>query len=119
MKLFLAIYIFSIATLSYALAGEADVIDAKARIIGEQLRISVTVKHDDEGWDHYADRWDIIAPNGDILGERILFHPHVNEQPFTRSHTIKIPENITSVTIQAHDNIHGLGGKTLTIPIEE
>ena len=49
-------------------------------------RFDVTVRHNDEGWDHYADAWQVIDPgSGDILGERILAHPHDNEQPFTRS----------------------------------
>ena len=49
-------------------------------------RFEVTVRHNDEGWEHYADAWQVIDPgSGTILGERILVHPHDTEQPFTRS----------------------------------
>ncbi len=67
-------------------AGEADVVAATATKTGENTyRFDVTVAHDDTGWDHYANVWQVIGPDGAIIGERILAHPHVNEQPFTRS----------------------------------
>jgi hypothetical protein len=45
-------------------------------------RFSVTVRHADEGWDHYADRWEVLTSDGTLLATRTLYHPHVNEQPF-------------------------------------
>src|SRR6056297_2190336 len=49
-------------------------------------RFSVTVRHADTGWDHYADLWQVVdLTTGDVLGERVLAHPHTQEQPFTRS----------------------------------
>ena len=48
-----------------AIAGEADVLDVKVSCNAEKLcRFSVTVKHDDEGWNHYADRWEVLTPAG-------------------------------------------------------
>jgi hypothetical protein len=65
-------------------------------------RFDVTLLHPDTGWDHYADRWDILDQNGTKLGERVLAHPHVNEQPFTRSLSgVSIPEGTEYVTIIA------------------
>ncbi|MBT3170065.1 MAG: hypothetical protein HN333_01370, partial [Rhodospirillaceae bacterium] len=50
-----------------ALAGEADVVKAEARRGAEEsYHFSVTLRHDDEGWDHYADKWDVVAPDGTI-----------------------------------------------------
>lgn len=70
--------------------------------------VSVTLKHSDTGWEHYADNWRIIDDAGNILGNRVLYHPHVNEQPFTRSlDKVKIPEGTTRVYIEAHDKVHG------------
>ena len=44
----------------------------------------VTVRtNDDAGWDHYADKWIVEGPDGAVYGERVLAHPHENEQPFT------------------------------------
>jgi len=113
-RLALIVVIFA-ATTVYA--GEADVVGVKVKEKGENLfYFSVSVHHNDEGWDHYADKWDVVAPDGTVLGTRILHHPHVNEQPFTRSLSgVKIPDTIETVTIRAHDSVHGYGGKTVTV----
>lgn len=76
----------------------------------------VTVAHEDTGWKHYANKWEIIGEKGIFLGIRILYHPHVNEQPFTRRLSgVEIPDNVKSVTIRAHDLVHKYGGKDITV----
>ena len=66
-----------------ALAGEADIVDVKVRTTGKNTyRFDVTVRHADEGWKHYADKWDVVAPDGTVLGTRTLYHPHVDRKPF-------------------------------------
>jgi hypothetical protein len=104
---------------NHALAGEADVVDASAQQQPNGLwRFDVTVAHSDEGWDHYADRWEVLAPDGTVLGVRELAHPHVNEQPFTRSVSgVEIPEDIDEVILRAHDSVHGLGGVELRLTL--
>ena len=101
-----------------ALAGEADVIDATATRAGSDWRIEATIRHADTGWDHYANGFEIVGPDGTVLGTRVLYHPHVEEQPFTRSHTLTIPEGITAVTIRATDLVHGTGGAEVTVTLE-
>ena len=98
-------------------AGEADVIQVKVTTSAERTyRFDVTVLHDDTGWDHYADQWEIVAPDGKILGTRKLLHTHVNEQPFTRSLSgVGIPNNIQQVSVRAHDSVHAYGGKVMTL----
>lgn len=102
-----------------ALAGEADVVDVSVTEQSDGVfRFDVTVAHADTGWEHYADRWDVVAPDGTVLGSRTLLHPHENEQPFTRSLTgVAIPPGIDTVTVRAHDNVHGLGGAEMTVPL--
>jgi hypothetical protein len=102
-------------------AGEADVVDVEVKQTGEnRFSFSVTVRHSDEGWDHYANKWDVVAPDSTLLGTRILHHPHVNEQPFTRSLSgVDIPETIETVTIRAHDSVHEYGGKTVTVEVPQ
>jgi hypothetical protein len=92
-----------------ALAGEVTVVDARATPMGSgTYRFEVTLEHADTGWDHYADRWDVVGPNGDVLGSRTLYHPHVDEQPFTRSLSgVRIPKETKRVDIRAHDSVHG------------
>lgn len=102
-----------------ALAGEADVVDVDISKSGKNsYNFSVTVLHKDTGWDHYANKWDIIDSTGRILGTRTLYHPHVDEQPFTRSLSgVEIPDNITAVTVRAYDSVHEYGGKVVSIEL--
>ena len=107
------------AAASAASAGEADVVKVEAAREGAGTwRFDVTVAHGDEGWDHYADKWEVLAPDGRRLGTRVLLHPHVGEQPFTRSlGGVAIPEDIDRVILRAHDSVHGLGGAEITVEL--
>ncbi len=102
-----------------ALAGEADVVGVEvSKESAGSYRFDVTVAHGDEGWDHYADAWDVVAPDGTVLGTRVLLHPHENEQPFTRSlGGVAIPDGITEVTLRAKDNVHEYGGAEVTVAL--
>ncbi len=101
-------------------AGEADVITAKVEHAGGDFyRFNVTLEHNDESWEHFAKAWEVLDLDGKVLGARVLLHPHINEQPFTRSQTIAIPENVNQVTIRAYDLVHEYGGKELTLKINE
>lgn len=99
-----------------AWAGEADVVAAEAmRAGGGTWRVSATVRHADEGWDHYADAFEVLAPDGTVLATRTLHHPHVEEQPFTRSVSVAVPDGIDHVTVRAHDSVHGHGGASVEV----
>lgn len=100
-------------------AGEADVVAATATQSADgTYQFNVTVAHDDTGWDHYANVWQVIGPDGAVLGERELLHPHVEEQPFTRSLTgVKIPADVHAVTIRAGDLVHGFGGVAVVLDL--
>lgn len=106
---------------SGSMAGEADVVGVKVfklKKSGDTIfRFKVTVAHADEGWDHYADAWEVVAPDGSLLGRRVLLHPHVNEQPFTRTADIDVPKSITQVTVRARDKTHGLGGAEMVVQV--
>jgi len=104
-----------------AVAGTADVVGVevfKLKKAGDTVfRFKVTVRHGDEGWDHYADAWEVVGPNGTVLGRRVLLHPHVNEQPFTRSADITVPRSVTEVVVRARDKPHGLGGAEMSVQV--
>jgi hypothetical protein len=100
-------------------AGEADVVEV---VVSANDRggydFAVTIAHGDTGWKHYADRWDILDGDGKILGTRTLHHPHVNEQPFTRSlFGVKIPDHVREVTVRAGDSVHEYGGKVVSVEL--
>lgn len=85
---------------------------------GNTFSFDVTVQHADEGWDHYADAFEILDPEGNILATRTLYHPHVNEQPFTRSiGNVEIPYGIDEVTVRAHDSVHEYGGAEIAVKV--
>ncbi len=92
-----------------ALAGEVDVEFARFEHQGNGAwRVSVTLRHGDTGWDHYADAWRVVTADGTVIGTRTLYHPHVDEQPFTRSQgALKPPSGVTRVYVEAHDSVHG------------
>ncbi len=55
-----------------------------------------------------ADAWRVVDSEGEVLGTRVLAHPHENEQPFTRSlGGVTVPAGVTSVWIEAKDSVHG------------
>lgn len=82
-------------------------------------RFDVTVRHDDQGWEEYADAWQVVHPDTEaVLAERILLHPHDTEQPFTRSESnITIPPELTQVIVRAKDNVEGFGGQEVIVDL--
>lgn len=93
---------------SGAAADTARVTSAKVSKTGGTYTFNVTIKHPDTGWDHYADGWRILDASGTVLGTRDLLHPHVDEQPFTRSLSgVAVPEGTTDVRIQTRCNVDG------------
>lgn len=102
-----------IALIATALPAFADspVVEAvEASRTGDSWTFHVTVRHADTGWEHYADGWSVIGPDGTEYGYRKLLHPHETEQPFRRSLSgVEIPEGVTEVIVRAHDNVHGWG----------
>lgn len=86
---------------------------------GDLWTFDVTVSHGDTGWDHYADAWRILDENGRELGQRDLAHPHIEEQPFTRSLSgVAVPSEVSGVTIQVHDSVTGWAANARRITLK-
>jgi len=119
MRFFTCVVAGVVVGASGAIAGEADVVDVSVSRTGDNTySFSVAVRHADTGWDHYANRWQVLAPDGTVLGERVLLHPHESEQPFTRSLTgVVIPPEIGEVIIRAGDSVHDFGGAELSVTL--
>jgi len=116
MKPFIAL--IATLTATATLASDVEIVNVEAVQSGSTWRFDVTLRHTDSGWEHYADGWEVLASDGTSLGMRVLAHPHVNEQPFTRSlGGIVIPEGTTSVTIRARDNVDAWTAETYTVAL--
>ncbi|HET6446476.1 MAG TPA: hypothetical protein VFI27_18050 [candidate division Zixibacteria bacterium] len=105
---------------------DADVLHVKAvQSADNTWTFHVTVSHPDVGWDDYADGWDVVTEQGEILKRsssdtftRLLLHPHETEQPFTRNQGgLVVPEGVTRLSVRAHDIVDGFGGKEAAVDL--
>ena len=104
-----------------ALANEVEIVRAAFRqSTPGTWSVQVTLVHEDAGWEHYADAWRVVAPDGAVLATRTLYHPHDNEQPFTRGlGAVAIPADMTTVYIEAHDKVHGWSAQRVQVSLDK
>lgn len=101
-----------------ATAHDADVLDVRLEQAGMLWNIHVTVAHPDTGWDHYADGWEVQDASGKVLAYRKLMHPHVDEQPFTRSISgVVIPDGTREVFVRAHCSKDGWSSDLMRVEL--
>lgn len=116
MKKWMSLFLLVFSPSLYA--GDVDILLVLMEQQGDNWRVDVTVRHADAGWDHYADGWRIVDGKGEELGMRVLYHPHVNEQPFTRSlEGVHIPAETGTIYIEAHDKVHGWSPKRIRVDL--
>lgn len=109
----LTILALSLMPMSLA-ADPATITAAEARPGSGGWTVSVTLRHEDTGWDDYADGWRLLAPDGTVIATRVLVHPHVNEQPFTRSLSgVDLPYG--DVMVESSTNVTGWGGEKVPL----
>ena len=114
MKL-LAVILLLAASASFA--DEVRIVDVKVECPGS-CTFAVTLEHNDEGWNHYANQWDVLSLDGKLLGSRVLYHPHESEQPFTRSLSgVMIPAGVSQVKVRAMDSVHGYSKQEVLVDI--
>ncbi|SDO24309.1 hypothetical protein SAMN05216196_104161 [Lutimaribacter pacificus] len=101
-----------------ARADSPRIVSAEASRNGMGWRFDVTISHPDTGWDHYADGWEVTTPEGERLGMRKLHHPHVGEQPFTRSlSNVMVPDGLREVRIRARCSVDGWSDTAVTVTL--
>jgi hypothetical protein len=101
-----------------AIADGPVVEDVQMEKTGMGWRVSVTLSHDDTGWDHFADSWRIEDAEGKVIAVRKLMHPHVDEQPFTRSlSSVVLPDGTREIFVRAHCSKGGWHDETTKVKI--
>jgi len=91
----------------------ANILTVKVSGDPNAYQFGVEISSPDTGCDQYADWWEVLSEDGQLLYRRVLLHSHVDEQPFTRSGG---PVPITSdavVYVRAHMNTSRYGGSVL------
>ena len=83
---------------------------------GGVLKFDVTLYHDDEGEEGYANWWQVESMDGEQLGRRELLHAHGTRE-FTRSETITVPEETRYVVVRGHDEVHDYGGRVAIVDL--
>jgi len=104
-----------------ARAGEADVVEVKVRRSAPGVYdFDITVRSVDKGWAYYADAFEVLAPDGKLLGRRELLHPHETEQPFTRDlYGVRVPAGIAMVVVRARHKPKGYDGKSVKVKLPD
>ena len=96
-----------------------DVVSAHIKASGPNLfDFDVTVSSPYDSAQRYADAFRARSREGVVYGERILWHDHAGEQPFTRDmHAVRIPAGVRTVIVEARDKSFGYGGKTIEVKL--
>jgi len=96
-----------------------DVLSARIRPSGSNgFDFDVTVSSPYDTPQRYADAFRVMGKDGVVYGERVLWHDHAGEQPFTRDlYGVKVPRGVKVVVLQARDKRFGYGGKTIEIAL--
>ncbi len=103
-----------------AQANEVEIVQTVFSRQGDSWTVDTTLRHADSGWDHYADAWRVVDAQGKELGTRTLFHPHEDEQPFTRSLSgLQLPVATTIVYVEAHDKVHGWSKQRVQVDLSQ
>jgi len=91
----------------------ADVLSVEVGGSRNAYQFAVELSSPDTGCEQYADWWEVLSEDGELLYRRILTHSHVSEQPFTRSGGPLLIGADSIVIIRAHMHPYGYGGMAL------
>jgi hypothetical protein len=95
---------------------EANVTAVEFERSNGAYRFSVTLYHDDDGEEGYANWWQVETTEREQLGRRELLHAHGTRE-FTRSATVSVPDGVTAVVVRGHDQEHGYGGQAALVDL--
>ena len=85
----------------------AEVTKVEATGKANNYTFSVTIDSPDTGCNSYADWWEVITPDGELIYRRVLLHSHVDEQPFTRTGDAVAIQPQDEVIVRVHMSSEG------------
>jgi hypothetical protein len=98
---------------------QANVTAVSTKGVESSYHFSVTIESNETGCDQYANWWEVLNKNGELLYRRILLHSHQNMQPFTRrGGYVKIKKD-DIVYVRAHMNKLGYVGDVFKGSVED
>ena len=90
--------------------------DAEERVGHSLYHFRVTILHEDTGWDNYVEAWEIIGPDGEVLGERPFFEPKPGKlEQLTALSGVIIPTEVETVEIRARHYPEGYSGEAVQV----
>jgi len=96
---------------------EANVVEVAFEEQDGAYLFDVTLHHDDDREEGYANWWQVERLDGARLGRRDLLHAH-SRQPFTRSETVEVPADVACVVVRGHDQTHEYGGLAVVVRLD-
>ncbi len=94
-------------------AAAADVVSVSVTGSEQAYTFAVAIRSDETGCDRYADWWEVLSEDGDLLYRRVLAHSHPTEQPFTRTGGPVPIDADTPVRVRAHLHPGGYVGTVM------
>ena len=93
---------------------KANVTEVTAQGNNGNFSFFVTLESDETGCDQYADWWEVLNSDGELVYRRVLLHSHPDTQPFTRGGSPVPVQADDTVYIRAHMNNAGYTGDVFT-----
>ncbi|MEO0536727.1 MAG: hypothetical protein AAF215_23055 [Cyanobacteria bacterium P01_A01_bin.123] len=79
----------------------------------EAYTFVITIESPDTGCDQFANWWEVLDEEGNLIFRRILVHSHVDEQPFSRPGGAVAVQPDQPLLVRAHMYPHGYGTQAM------
>lgn len=79
---------------------------------------AVTIESPDTGCEQYANWWEVVTEEGELVYRRILAHSHIEEQPFERTGGPVEIEPDQTVIVRSHMDPDGYGPQAMRGSVE-